>query len=305
MHLDQFTSYLKDTDKSPRTIDGYTRDLQTFITWYKGSTGQPPSAATVTPLDVREYRQYLSVTKRLKPAGVNRKLAALRAYFNWARQAKLISTSPVAGIKGVKQVARAPRWLDRRQVYALLNAATAAIQVAEARGLSAGAATAKRNAAILSLLLNAGLRVSELCALHLDDVTLNDRSGLVVVRSGKGGKYREVPLNKDARQKLRDWLAVRQSDSENLFFGRRNDVLQPRGVQRVVSELATAARLDVDMVTPHALRHTFGKNLVDAGVPLDRVAMLMGHSNLNTTAIYTRPSGADLAAAVDRIAWAD
>ncbi len=305
MHLDQFTAYLKDSDKSPRTVDGYTRDLKTFITWYKGSTGQMPSPATVTPLDVREYRQYLSVTKRLKPAGVNRKLATLRAYFNWARQANLISTSPINGIKGVKQVARAPRWLNRKQVYALLNAATAAIQVAEARGLTTSAATAKRNAAILSLLLNAGLRVSELCALRLEDITLNERSGLVVVRSGKGGKYREVPLNKDARQKLRDWLAVRQSDSENLFFGRRSDVLKPRGVQRVISELAAAARLDTDVVTPHALRHTFGKNLVDAGEPLDRVALLMGHSNLNTTAIYTRPSGADLAAAVDRIAWAD
>lgn len=305
MHIDRFITYLEDTDKSPRTINGYNRDLQTFIAWYEGSTGQPPSAATVTPLDIREYRQYLSVTKRLKPASVNRKLSALRAYFNWARQAKLVSTSPVAGVKDVKQVARAPRWLNRKQVYALLNAATAAIQVAEARGLSASAATAKRNAAILSLLLNAGLRVSELCALRLDDVTINDRSGLVVVRSGKGGKYREVPLNKDVRQKLRDWLAVRQSDGEYLFFGRRGDVLKPRGVQRVISDLAAAARLDIGTVTPHALRHTFGKNLVDAGTPLDRVAMLMGHSNLNTTAIYTRPSGADLAAAVDRIAWAD
>ncbi len=305
MHLDTFTNYLVDNDKSPQTVKGYTRDLKTFIAWYKGSTGQMPTTATVTPLDIREYRQYLSVTRRLKPAGVNRKLATLRAYFNWARKASLISISPINGIKGVKQVARAPRWLNRKQVYALLNAATAAIQLAEAKGLAITAVKAKRNAAILSLLLNAGLRVSELCALCLDDVTLNERSGLVIVRSGKGNKYREVPLNKDVRQKLSDWLAVRQSESENLFFGRRNAFLTPRGVQRVIKDLAITARLDIEAVSPHAFRHTFGKNLVDAGTPLDRVALLMGHSNLNTTAIYTRPSGADLSAAVDRIAWTE
>ena len=101
-------------------------------------------------------------------------------------------------------------------------------------------------------------------------------------------------------------MSVRPDNADDaLFAGRRGVPLKSRGVQRMVERLAIAARLDPEQVTPHTLRHTFGKNLVDAGVSLDRVAMLMGHSNLNTTAIYTTPSQTDLAAAVERIAWED
>lgn len=88
-----------------------------------------------------------------------------------------------------------------------------------------------------------------------------------------------------------------------LFLGRRQEPLQPRGVQRAIERLALAAHLDTEIVTPHTLRHTFGKNLVDAGVSLDRVAMLLGHESLDTTAVYTTPSKADLTAAVEQVAW--
>ncbi len=188
----------------------------------------------------------------------------------------------------------------------MLRAATEAIQLADAKKLCPTAKQGRRDAAILALLLHAGLRVSEVCSLKKKDMVIGKRSGQVIVRSGKGGRYREVPLNRDAREAVKIWLSVRSDSADDtLFVGRRGVGLKARGVQRMVERLAIAARLDPEQVTPHTLRHTMGKNLIDAGVSLDRVAMLMGHSNLNTTAIYTTPSQADLAMAVERIAWED
>ena len=304
MNIDAFTQYLEAGDKSPRTTAGYARDLRTFVVWFEQSSGKAPDDTGVTPLDAREYRQYLHLTKKMKPASVNRKLAALRAYFRWAQDAGRIASNPLRNIRDVRQASSrsAPRWLTRQETYALLRAASKAVQLAEAKGRTMSANEARRDKAILALFLHAGLRVSELCALEKGDIVIKARSGLVIVRSGKGGKYREVPLNKDARQALAVWMA-RPAAGSRLFTGRRGKPLQPRGVQRIIERLAAAAQLEPNKVTPHALRHTFGKSLVDAGVSLDKVAALMGHSNLNTTKIYTRPSQADLSAAVERVAW--
>jgi len=123
------------------------------------------------------------------------------------------------------------------------------------------------------------------------------------VRFGKGGKRRIVPLNADVRRAMNDWLEVRQGNSELLFSGRGGEPLSERGVQHLVRRYARAAKLDG--CSPHTLRHTFGKALVDAGVGLEKVATLLGHESLDTTRIYTTPSADDLANAVERVAWAD
>jgi integrase/recombinase XerD len=159
-----------------------------------------------------------------------------------------------------------------------------------------------RDGALLALLLDVGLRVSEVCALRLDDVVLNDRSGYLTVRSGKRGKYREIPLNAGARKALWAWLEVRpEVDANVVFTGRDLQPLRPRGVQRRVAWYARRAGLED--VTPHVLRHSFAKNLVDAGRPLTEVAVLLGHARLSTTAIYTQPGQEDLRHAVEAVEW--
>jgi integrase/recombinase XerD len=158
----------------------------------------------------------------------------------------------------------------------------------------------KRDLAILQLLRHTGIRVGELTALRLGDVTLSERKGQLVVRSGKGSKYRVVPLNADARKALNDYLAVRpKSTSDFLFLGRRSDGLSERSVEKIVLKYAQQAGLED--VSPHTLRHTFGKSALDAGVDLVTVSRLMGHERLETTAIYTTPSPQDLERAVARL----
>jgi site-specific recombinase XerD len=158
----------------------------------------------------------------------------------------------------------------------------------------------RRDLAVLQTLRHTGIRVGELTALRLADVEISERKGQLVVRFGKGSKYRVVPLNADARKALSDYLAVRpKSTSDALFLGRRSEGLSPRAVEKTVLKYAQHAGLED--VSPHTLRHTFGKQALDAGVDLVTVSRLMGHERLETTAIYTTPSAQDLEKAVEKL----
>jgi len=154
--------------------------------------------------------------------------------------------------------------------------------------------------AIIQVVLGAGLRISEAAALNVSDIELNDRSGWVYVRTGKGMKPRSIPLNVPARKALQAYLQIRpDKDGEDLFLGQRGP-LSEWGIHAIVKKYAYQARLED--ATAHTLRHSFAKNLVDAGTPLDQVATLLGHQSLDTTRIYTQPSERDLERAVQRAA---
>ncbi len=137
-------------------------------------------------------------------------------------------------------------------------------------------------------------------ALNFSDVQLSERKGSLTVRSGKGRKQRLVPLNAEARPFLQQWLLSRSAlDTTALFIGQRKKRLTARSVQRAVKRLAKAA--GISDVTPHVLRHTFAKALLDSGVGIEKVAVLLGHSDLNTTRIYGAPSEGDLEEAVGKL----
>jgi site-specific recombinase XerD len=283
--FDKFSSHLQQQDRSEVTVRGYLNDMQAFVRWFEQTNGEAFSPSRLTPTDAREYRQWL-LSRQAAPATINRKLAALRAFAQWA--------NVPFDVRGVEEQVLAPRWLDRREQAALLreteraanNAVTASARLQAARDRS-----------IVLLLLNTGLRISELCALTFTDLELSDRKGKVIVRQGKGSKRREIPLNQSARQAIRDWLDVRPQTSAMLFLGRRGDALTPSGVHRRLVDLAQRAK--IEHLSPHTLRHTFAKNLVDSGVGLERVAALLGHANLNTTRVYVAPGQRDLERAVE------
>ncbi len=116
------------------------------------------------------------------------------------------------------------------------------------------------------------------------------------MRSGKRRKECKAPLNATALSALKAWLAVRPvADHLFVFTGKGGLLLKESGVRDMLGELGRVAGMGV---TPHTLRHTFAKNLIDRGVPIDQVATLLGHSSLNTARIYTTPSEADLERAV-------
>ena len=286
--LARFAEHLRHRECSPLTVKNYLADLRAFARWFEQTNGDGLTPDRVTPTDLREFKRHL-VQGKLKPASINRKLATLKSFLKWAAEAGLATGAAVLKMpKAERQTRLGPRWLDRREQNALLRAVE--------RGDSV------RDLAAVTLMLHCGLRVAELCALTWADVVVGDRKGVLTVRNGKGGKRREVPLNADARAALLGLGYAGLSGRPDRIFQGQRGPLTPRGVQSMLTAYAKAAgREGLDGLSPHALRHTFCKNLVDAGVGLEQVAALASHESLDTTRRYTEPSLRDLEKAVELV----
>lgn len=264
-----------------------------------------------------------------KPTTVNRRLISLRRFFKWAHRQRLVDENPFDLLERVyvrEQASQeiAPRWLDGKEQLALLRAVRKGSDDSSNR--SDGSNGSIRDMAVIQTLLGTGLRISELANLRLEDVEVSERKGLVRVREGKGGKSRVVPLDNRTRSALLRYFEQRTNEVQlkdqkgqlalaavnkgrssrmsrplegPLFMGQRGPFSE-RGIDYLVRKYAYQARLE--NCTAHTLRHTFAKNLVDAGTPLDQVAILLGHESLDTTKVYTRPSHGDLERAVRRAA---
>ena len=282
--IQQFISYLESLDRSPNTIHAYTIDLRQFEKWFEWVNGRDLSPALITPTDLREFKHYLIEDEQAKASTVNRKLASIRSFLKWARAENEIEDLPRFP-QSIEQVSSAPKALDRTEMHALVRAV-------ERYGDS-------RDQAIILVLLNTGLRVTELSNLNVSDVKMSKRKGKLVVRSGKGQKYREVPLNLEARRAIGEYLNERVEDNEPaVFVSQRGSRLGTRGIQDVVSKYGKMAELE--NLTPHMLRHTFCTNLLRSGkADIVTVARIAGHSDISTTSIYTQPAERDLENAVN------
>ena len=164
---------------------------------------------------------------------------------------------------------------------------------------------ARRNYAVVQLLLQAGLRVSEAAALHLEDLEIHERQGRVHIR-GKGNKERYVPLNATARRALHAYLDAREAvgTQDPVFLSETGTALSVRSIQSLITELARRAHLRRIPVSAHTLRHTFALGyLKENPGKLVELATLLGHESLDTTAIYSLPSEEDLAAEVERSSY--
>lgn len=281
--LARYETHLRSRDLADATVRNYLGCLRVFIAWWSKTAGEPFDPQAVTVLDVAGFKGHLLREDR-KPATVNLYLNALRSFFSWAASEALCSSDPTEGVKRVSGQRRAPRWLPRKDLGALVRAF-------QKYG------TAK-DRVLLALLLHTGLRVSEVVSLRVGDVVIRERSGFVKVW-GKGSKYREVPLNATARRMVQEWLG-QHPGGERLFPGKGGGHITPRAVQKRLKELGRLAGVEV---CPHKLRHCFCYLLLQSGVTLDKVAILAGHSSLDTTKIYTTPSPLDLEQAVEKLGW--
>jgi integrase/recombinase XerC len=303
MNLEAFETSLENQDRSPLTIRGYLADLRHFMRWFEQANGEAFTIQAVTPTDIRQYRDHLLHEEHRKASTINRHLAALSVFMIWARQSGQIESDPTQGVKNIPQVSNGPKYLDKKQQYALQRAIEKDLQLAKLRYPKRWRAR-QRDASMIIFMENTGVRLQESLDLRLGDIEISERKGQVIVRSGKGRKQRTIPLNAEARKALQDWLAVRPNGpSDYLWVAVEDDTdgaLSSRSVQRVILRVGQDAGLD--NLTPHQLRHTFGKNLVDSGVGLEKVAALLGHSNLNTTRIYITPNQQDLEQAVNKLA---
>jgi integrase/recombinase XerC len=287
-----FLLSLERDDLAPATVRGYRYDLLHFFAWRRTVQEGAFVIQDLAEHDLIAYRQHMVAAGR-RPAAINRRLEALRRLCRWARGTGALTADVAQGVRPVRTVRdRQPAGLTDIEVHAILRAAGAS---------SHGLAT--RNYAMVQLMLQAGLRVGEVAALRITDITMNDRSGSVRIRHGKGLKAREAPLNATARRALKQHLDRRQAPGKDapLFVSSRETAMPVRTIQAVITSLARRARLKRVAVSAHTLRHTFALGyLRDNPGKLVELASLLGHESLDTTAIYTRPSRDDLAADLER-----
>ncbi len=285
----------------------YARDVESFVAWLERG-GFGGTVAEVTAQDVRDYRDHLVNVGRA-PATVNRALVSLSLFLSAAGRA---TDNPVRTVGRVAVVTRPPQALSRTEWNAVRRAAVALVPRDHGLALT-----------LACLMRFAGPRVGEVAALALPDVRLTPRRGLLVIRRGKGLKYREVPLVLEVREPLQDYLDHRRALAARwahkaaawgeaapawaewpdglLFLGQRGPLTE-RGIRTVVAKLGQAAKLPAPL-SPHDLRHTFATALLDPAAydlarpaaPITTVQELLGHAAIATTALYTRPSYTDLA----------
>lgn len=285
---------------SPNTLAGYRGTLERFE-WWVGETGRELDPATLMPADLREYLRYVqsspnrwnspnpNTAKPIQGSSLDTYYRTLRRFFNWLVDQEYIDRSPM------DKRLRPPRFQSEPinpfepEELARLSRAL--------RNLPPGELPA-RDRAIVAVLLDVGLRASELVNLTIDD--LDVMSGVVVVRRGKGNKTRTVQLGSSARQAVRRyWIRYRADHVEDttapFFANQHNRLLTSWGLAQLTERIGKRAK--VLPCNPHRFRHTAAISALRAGMGLLELQTILGHSSLEMVRHYARIAETDIARA--------
>jgi integrase/recombinase XerC len=261
--LRAFVTALAEDHVAARTARLYLRHLRDFAAWLGGC--YQAGLLDATGHDLREYRAQLAGHQA--PASVNAALAALRRFYRWAAPAGWAPADPTAKVRPVPAQPLSPKGFTPVERQRLRREAERAGAMPDA---------------IVTTLLNTGLRVDELVRLTWEDVTVRPRSGQAHIR-GKGEKVRTVPLNAAVREALAAIQPPPAGATGPIFRGKRGPYTD-RGVRSLLAQLGQ--RAGVAGVHPHRFRHDAARRLVEA-VDLPTGAALLGHSRLDTVRVYS------------------
>lgn len=280
---------------SEKSAQAYELDVRAFAQWFFDEYQMMFTPEQVTGVDLRNYRRYMLDIASCKPSTWNRKRISLRKFCQWGVQAGHLGQDPSGDLQPKEVEELPPGWLERKDVQRLVRQME---QEANATGSFFAHWEAIRNQAMIGMMLYAGLRECEVVQLDRGDIEMGERSGKVRIRKGKGDKWAEIPLGIEARRLLQAWVEKGHADAEPIFRNKNGSRLSTRSVQRIVKELGIRAKINL---TPHSLRHTFAKRLVEGDVPVTTVQKLMRHARLETTARYVKPGWGDLEQAVEKV----
>lgn len=272
--LEQYQSgFLTARNLAPRTRIEYGNDLRDLVTFL--GTREVTSVREVERKHLEAYLAELD-RRELKGSSRRRKVASIRSFFGFLEEQGQISLSPAHKLIPPEREYRQPRVLTEIEYKRLRDA----VQYHP------------RDLAIIELLLQTGMRLSELSRLTLNDITLPAKItrgagdvGSVLIRGGKGRKDRTITLNWRACRAIKSYLAIRsRAEGERVFLTKFGEGIGPRAVQRAVEKYLDEAMISNASV--HTLRHTFATHMVKKGTKLDVVRQALGHSSLKTTSIY-------------------
>lgn len=289
----QWCAYLEGERRaSPHTLAAYTRDLRQFFEFAAVHFGEPLSVAAYARLDFADLRAFLAARRGVGASSrsLARQLAGLRSFARYLERNGTAKAMAIAGVRGPKSRRSLPKPLSVERACLVVKA--------EARaGENQPAWILARDAAVLSLLYGAGLRISEALRIARGAAPVGAIDALTVI--GKGGKQRAVPIIAPVRQAIETYLSLcpyALEPESPLFVGAKGGPLSPRIIQLTVERLRGALGLP-ESATPHALRHSFATHLLSRGGDLRTIQELLGHASLSTTQIYTEVDSARLLAA--------
>ena len=287
-YLDRFSQYLKyERNVSEHTLRNYMSDLQQFYNYL----APPDAIGNHQPVDVHEIdhitiREYLATFYKdhHKKTSIARKLATLRTFFKFLCREQVLEMNPAKLVSSPRLEQKLPKVLSIEDVIRFIESPDTETVLG------------KRDRAILELLYGAGIRVSELAGLNLEDLDLRNQS--IRVR-GKGRKERIVPFGSKAKEALEAYLEVRgelllealleERDEQILFYNYQGTRITTRSVGRMIDKYVKELALASD-VSPHSFRHSFATHLLSNGADLRSIQELLGHARLSTTQIYTQVS---------------
>lgn len=255
-------------EKSSNTVKEYIRDLQQFFRFLEI---KDIKLRHIENEDIEEFKNYLFNIRKLKDITVNRKITSVNQYLKLCNITVNVKTIKIQEQKFLTEM------LTTQEVKRMMNAS------------SGTSPSSHRNKAIIATLYLTGLRVSELLQLKLEDV---NKSTIRVI--GKGAKHRNILIPNILKDFWRAYLRVRgESNSNQLFIGTRGP-LKRQAINKMLKRCAGKAKTKKSKAYPHNFRHLYCKDLAEQGVPIQDIADLAGHSNINTTRIYTRKTENEL-----------
>ena len=284
--IDEFLSYVQfEKGLAANTVQSYRRDLALLSRYCEdvGIDGSSPSEGDLTALLERLRSGEYPASKPFAPSSVARILVSLRSFYRFCLREKGLETDPTAKIGSPKQPRPIPKAIPLEEVERMLEQPD-------------HSPLGVRDRAILETLYGAGLRISELVGLDVDDFDLDE--GTVLVRSGKGSKSRRVPLGRQAVAAMGAYLSGTRPDlvrraapggkrsAGGAFLNARGGRLTRQGCWKILKSYARRAGLG-ERVSPHTLRHSFATHMLDAGADIRVVQELLGHASLATTQVYT------------------
>lgn len=276
--FDKFTSYLQFEKRySEHTVVAYGQDLNAFVEF--AEVKKISEFADLSSAFIRSWIVYL-IEGGMKNKSVNRKLASLRTFYKWMRKEGLIDHSPMTKVQGPKNEKHLPVFAKESELLP-----------SKIEELFSDDYSGKRDALMLELFYQTGIRLSELIGLTLKDIQGNQIKVL-----GKRNKERIIPISDDLVQQIQEYLELRKeisSECENLLLLDSGNKLYPTFAYRKINYYLGKVT-SLDKKSPHILRHTFATHMLNRGTGLETLKDLLGHANLSATQVYTHNSFAQL-----------
>lgn len=266
---------------SENTIAAYRNDLGQFLEYVESHSGAKLEEwAAVSEDDIEAYLSYMKHKDQpYASSTIARKVAAIKSFYNYLTAQGLVDDNPTIDIDSPKVKKRLPQTLTITEVDRLMEAPRSG---ASPKNL--------RDVALLNILYETGMRVTEVVSIQLDDVNLRQA---LLSSPTRQGEDREIPLEESTKQLLTEYLAegrpllAKNNGERALFLNHRGEKLTRQGLWLIIKGYAKQAGLNTE-VTPHTLRHSFAVHRLSKGSSLEDIRHLLGHANISTTQIYTQ-----------------